>query len=387
LSSSLPAWGLVLALAGGFAPGAAQGAEGKRVALVIGIGEYPNLPAELRLPHAREDVEAIAQILREKDGFEVMELKEGFATRQAIESFLVQSLPGMVGPADTLLIYIEAHGMGADFDDPYVLPYDARSEDIENTGMRISDLGRRVRDAVNVRALVLLTDTAHAGDLGGLALLGPNARSWPELPENTFILSASSMREPATEGLFAPLLVRAFSGEADASRDGVLTASELHRFILDQAVTASGDKMHPTDAGHYAPGLELFPVPAVVPVPVVGSETTPGPEPLPVEPTSAPVRERKRRWAVAVPALAGAAALAVPDFITYRRGRPKYAILSGDEPLPDGVDLESVYLSYKRLHTINWVTGIGAGVLAATGGFFALVPVQDGAAVGMSVRF
>jgi hypothetical protein len=88
-----------------------------------------------------------------------------------------------------------------------------------------------------------------------------------------------------------------------------------------------------------------------------------------------------------VPALAGAAALAVPDFITYRRGRPKYAILSGDEPLPDGVDLESVYLSYKRLHTINWVTGIGAGVLAATGGFFALVPVQDGAAVGMSVRF
>ncbi|MFH1466625.1 MAG: caspase family protein [Pseudomonadota bacterium] len=387
-SSKLLAPGLALALLGAATSSAAWAADGKRVALVIGIGEYPNLPPELHLAHARQDAEALARVLRDQDGFEVMELKDGFATRQAIESFLVQSLPGMVGPDDTLLIYIEAHGMGADFDDPYVLPADARPEDIENTGMRISELGRRVRDAVNVRALVLLTDTAHEGELGGLALLGPNARSWPDLPENTFILSASAMREPAAEGMFASILVRAFQGEADASGDGSLTASELHRFVLEQAATLSGDQMHPTEAGHCTPGLVLFQVPQA-PAPVA----TTAPPPPTVEPTPPPVipevpGDRHRRLAVGLPTLGAAALLEAGSLYAYIKGHKlEPVVVDRTEPVPEGEDGANLHARYTRMRKLNLGLGIGAGVLAATGGFFVLVPVQDGAVASMSLRF
>ncbi len=369
--------------------------DGKHVALVVGVGEYAHLPAELHLEHARADAEAVAKALREHAGFEVMELKDGFATRQALESFLVDSLPTMVGPDDTLLIYIEAHGMGADFDDPYVLTYDAKPDDIENTAMSIAELGRRVRDAVDVKALVLLTDTAHAGDLGGLALLGPNAKSWPDLPENTVILSASSPREPSVDGLFAPVVVAAFQGQADRSGDGVLTASELHRFIIDKVPEASDDKVHPAEAGDYSAGLEICLVtppaeattePTAVPEPVVEAqpEVSPGTE---IQPPTTDDPGKKRRWAIAAPALGASAIMAGGSVFAYSRGRNFHDVVFREVQVPEGEEYVTHYDSYTQWRKLNYAFGVAAGVLAVTGGVFAVVPIQDGASMGVSFEF
>ncbi len=361
---------------------------GKHVALVVGVGEYANLPAELHLEHARADAELVAAALREHAGFEVMELKDGFATRKAIESFLVESLPGMVGPEDTLLIYIEAHGMGADFDDPYVLTYDAKPEDIQATAMSIAELGRRVREAVDVKALVLLTDTAHAGELGGLALLGPNAKSWPDLPENTVILSASSPREPSTDGLFAPIVAKAFEGEADRSGDGTLTASELHRFIIDRVPEASGDTVHPAEAGDYEAGLVICSVTPPPPEPATVAQDPSGdPQPLPTEPLPEPSTDRNRRWGIAAPSLGASVLLAGGSAFAYSKGRSKKAVVFHEAVVPEGQDYGDYYDSYARWRSLNWGLGAAAGALALTGGFFAVVPVQDGATVGLSFDF
>ena len=370
-------------------PGLASAADGKHVALVVGVGEYAHLPTELHLEHARADAVAVAEALRDHAGFEVMELLDGFATRQALESFLVESLPNMAGPDDTLLIYIEAHGMGADFDDPYVLTYDASPDDIQNTAMSIADLGHRVREAVDVKALVLLTDTAHAGDLGGLALLGPNAKSWPDLPENTVILSASSPREPSIEGLFAPIVVRAFQGEADRSGDGVLTASELHRFIIDQVPEASEDQVHPAEAGDYQAGLAICAVtpPAVPePTPVTQPEVQPTPT-TPVQPPPGDEGGKKRRWVVAAPALGLSAIMAGGSVFAYSKGRPYQDVVFHKADVPDGEEYSTIYNRYQRWYTLNRSLGVAAGVLAVTGGFFAVVPVQDGATVGVAFDF
>ena len=361
----------------------------RNVALVIGIGEYPKLPPEFALPHAAQDASALAEVLRKRAGFEVMELKDGFATRQAIEAFLVQSLPTMVGAQDTLLIYIESHGMGADFDDPRVLPSDASAESLEATSMSVSELGRRVREAVNVRALVLITDTAHPGEIGGLALLGPHAKSWPDLPENTVILSASSPREPSIEGLFAPILVHAFEGAADASGDGTLSASELHRFVVEQVPERSGDQVHPAEAGDYAPGLPLWTVLPAPSAPAPVATVVPEPAPVPAaaaEPPAAP-RVRHRRWAVATPALGASALLAGGAVVAYRRGQDLSPVVFHEQDLPVGGDYDTTYSAYSRWYRANLVLGISAGVLAATGGFFALVPVGDGVAAGLHARF
>ncbi len=375
----------MLALAGCLAAApTALAADGKHVALVVGVGEYAHLPAELHLEHARADAEAVAAALREHAGFEVMELKDGFATRHALESFLVESLPTMVGPSDTLLIYIEAHGMGADFDDPYVLTYDAQPDDIQSTAMSIADLGHKVRDAVDVKALVLLTDTAHSGELGGLALLGPNAKSWPDLPENTVILSASSPREPSIEGLFAPIVVQAFEGRADRSGDGVLTASELHRFIIDKVPEASDDTVHPAEAGDYPAGLVICDVTPPPPEPVVEAQ----PNPLPgVQPPPGDEPGNKRRWGVALPALGASALMAGGSVFAYSKGRPLEDVVFREVEVPEGTTYADMHKSYSRWATLNRSLGVAAGVLAVTGGFFALVPVQDGASVGVSFEF
>jgi len=371
------------------ASGTASADDGKHVALVVGVGEYAHLPAELHLASARADAEAVAAALRDHAGFEVMELKDGFATRQALESFLVDSLPPMVGPDDTLLIYIEARGMGADFDDPYVLTYDAEPDDIENTAMSIAELGRRVRDAVDVKALVLLTDTAHSGELGGLALLGPNAKSWPDLPENTVILSASSPREPSIEGLFAPIVVQAFEGGADRSGDGLLTASELHRYVIDRVPEASDDAVHPAEAGDYPAGMVIASItPPAEPAtaPAVADEPTALPEVVdPAQPGAA--SERSRRWGIAAPALGASAILAGGSVFAYSRGRPLEDVVFREADVPDGQTYADIYNSYERWYTLNVGLGVAAGVLAATGGVFAVVPVQDGATFGVAFDF
>ncbi len=386
--SSFSSTGIALATLGTLAASpAALAGEGKHVALVVGVSQYAHLPAELHLAQASADADAVAQALRDHAGFEVMQLKDGFATRQALESFLVESLPTMVGPSDTLLIYIEARGMGADFDDPYVLTYDAKPEDIENTAMSIAELGRQVRDAVQVRALVLLTDTAHAGELGGLALLGPNAKSWPDLPENTVVLSASSPREPSIEGLFAPVVVRAFQGEADRSGDGLLTASELHRFVIDQVPEASGDAVHPAEAGDYPPGLlicTITPPEAPPPAPVASDVPGPIPEPQPGPDTGS---ERSRRWVIAAPALGASAILAGGSVFAYSKGRKLESVVFYETDVPAGEDYANYYDPYKRWRSLNWGLGAAAGIMAATGGFFAVVPVQEGAAAGISFDF
>jgi hypothetical protein len=383
-TSHLPLRSLAL-LAGALAAApAASAAGGKHVALVVGVGEYAHLPAELHLEHARADAEAVAAALRDHAGFEVMELKDGFATRQALESFLVESLPTMVGPSDTLLIYIEAHGMGADFDDPYVLTYDARPDDIQSSAMSIADLGHKVRDAVDVKALVLLTDTAHSGELGGLALLGPNAKSWPDLPENTVILSASSPREPSIEGLFAPIVVQAFEGQADRSGDGVLTASELHRFIIDRVPEASDDTVHPAEAGDYEAGLVICDVTPPPPAPVAVAQPTTPAEPAPSTEEQA---ARQRRWGIALPALGASALMAGGSVFAYSRGRPLQDVVFQNAEVPEGETYVDYHRRYSRWTTLNRSLGLAAGVLAVTGGFFAVVPVQDGASVGVSFEF
>ncbi len=365
----------------------ALAAEGKRVALVVGVGEYANLPAELHLAKARADAQALSKVLQEDAGYEVMQLLDGFATKQAIESFIVESLPGMVGPQDTLLLYFEAHGMGADFGDPYILPYDAKPDDIEGSAMSISDLGVRIREAVDVTGLVLITDTAHAGEINGLALLGPNAKSWPDLAENTVILSASSPREPSPDGLFLPILVQALQGGADYSGDRTITASELQRYLVDKVPGASGDAVHPAEAGNYSPGLAIceLPEPTEAPPPVA-DEPTPEPEPIARE-TREKTEGRHRRWGVAVPLLASAAVLEGLSIVFYAQGQGSADVVFHEADVPEGEDYGTYYSKYSKSHRLNLGLGIAAGVVAAAGGFFAIVPLQGGAAVGLQTRF
>ncbi|MFD3560452.1 caspase family protein [Streptomyces sp. NPDC058686] len=102
--------------------------EGRRRALVIGIGQTPDLDQDEHLSHrfprldcAPEDVELVGTALRQSS-YEVRQLHDpgGFALLGALRKFFESCAPG-----DTAFLYVSCHGTTIDGRD-YLLPFDAQ---------------------------------------------------------------------------------------------------------------------------------------------------------------------------------------------------------------------------------------------------------------------
>ena len=86
--------------------------DGNYWALIIGINEYPNLPASMQLQAARADAQEVATVLQKRYGFakeRMIQLYDKKASRDEIITAL-ESLGGAVGEKDSLLIYYAGHG-------------------------------------------------------------------------------------------------------------------------------------------------------------------------------------------------------------------------------------------------------------------------------------
>ncbi len=254
VSSSLPR---TLALALGLVPALAvpSTAHAERVAVVIGIGSYAKLDPSLALPQASEDARALAQALERDGGFDqVLPLYDALATRSAIRDLLLENLPGQLDAEDSLLVYFAGHGLGGDFGEPYLLPYDVDPADLEGTALAVAELGSSLRNSLRVGSLVMITDAVHDQQLDGLVLMGPNAKSWPDAADEFFSLSACSPKELPGATPFGRLLAEGVSGAADSETDGQVTAHELVRFLLDR-MASEAPGAHPAESGSYNPGL------------------------------------------------------------------------------------------------------------------------------------
>lgn len=361
--------GAALLLAAGLAGSTAEAAPPRRVALVVAVGDYARLPEALDLAHARADAEELARVLREDGGYEVQEFLDRFATRSAVQSFLSDVLPGMVGPEDTLLVYFGGHGLGADFDDPRMLLYDADPADLAGTALAVAEVAERLR-SLEVGALVVITDTAHPGALEGLALQGPHAKSWPELPSDTLLLSATSPRETVPDGVFVPVLTRALRGAADYDQDRQVTAAELVRLLVEQVPLQSGGAAHPVEAGGHGPNLVVAPVQGV---------------PLPPGVLDAPTLSTRRKVGLGV--LGGAALLAGGSTTAWLAGRPLAPVVFHEEAPGAGQDYGTTWDRYRTLWALHVGLAAASGVALLTGGALWLVPVDGGAAVGGTLSF
>ena len=150
-----------------------------------------------------------------------------------------------------ILFYFVGHGVGGDFDDPYLLAYDSDPSAVQSTSIHVKELGQSLQTWIPAGNFALITDAAHEGTLDGLALLGPSAQSWPDMGSSTFQLSASALREVGKEGAFAPHFIDAVTGGADTDKNGIVTASELRRYLVLAVPQATGNLQNPSDAGKY----------------------------------------------------------------------------------------------------------------------------------------
>ena len=344
-------------------------AAARRVAVVVGISQYQSLPAELQLPAARENARAF---LEDEGGYdEVHLLLDGVATREAVQNLLLGTVASELSPGDTLLWAFVGHGIGGDFGDPTLLTWDSHLDDPDGTALHLQDLATALVQKTHGVDLVIVTDAAHDGAANGVAMMGPSAKSWPPVLGNVFLLSAAAPEEVAPDGMFVPLLVEGMRGGADANLDGQVTASELHRHLLVAVAEATGDTVHPAEAGRYDPNLVVSkasraPVTAVRPI----DPTTP----------AEPVHKRHFGGPVSY-SMMGVGALTLGfGFWSYSKALGLCDSSGQTRVCPDTPE-------YRSQKTKAYV-GYGLGGLLLAGGFgLAFVPLDGGGLGSWSATF
>jgi uncharacterized caspase-like protein len=177
LLSLLP-WGLLALLVSAVVPASAQTPQHeKRIALVVGNGNYAKEP----LATAANDAGLIAQTLQAA-GFDVIGARDldGDTLRKSFRDFVQKA---EAAPADTVaMVYFAGYGIQLAGEN-YFIPVDSaisRDTDIPIEGMRISDYTRQLA-SLPLKASIVVLDAARQQPFiqggtpiaGGLALVEP----------------------------------------------------------------------------------------------------------------------------------------------------------------------------------------------------------------------
>jgi len=268
----------------------------RNLAIVIGINQYVNgIPA---LKTAVNDARKIAHTLETKYQYQVLRLLDedasGVHLRELFAAFEEQTLPLPDGsktqlhPDDRLLFYFAGHGIALDAldnaDGPvgFLVPQDAR---MDNDSSLLPM--KRLHDALLAlpcRHLLVILDCCFAGAFrwAGQRDAVRSQKMYRERYERFIsgcaqqVITSAADDEKAADSLyrfgqrseheghspFAELLLKGLSGEADYSRDGAITATELYVYIHGELGKTSAkqtpgfSQLKRHDKGEY-----IFPIP------------------------------------------------------------------------------------------------------------------------------
>ncbi|MBI5410522.1 MAG: SUMF1/EgtB/PvdO family nonheme iron enzyme [Nitrospirae bacterium] len=227
---------------------------GKSWAVVIGIDDYESIP---QLRYAVADAKAVAETLRQR-GYQVSELYNQRATKDAIEGELTDKLAGRVGEQDRVVIFFSGHGETKTFKggkpQGYLLPVGAKKEELGRTGI---DMGRirSLADLLPSKHVLFLVDVCYGG-IAGTAFKSPKTYDADYLREITRergrqLITAGGPGQEALEGpewghsVFTYYLLQGLNkGLADLDGDGIIPASELHTYLARRVFDAAKDKGH-----------------------------------------------------------------------------------------------------------------------------------------------
>ncbi|MBP5976246.1 PD40 domain-containing protein [Brasilonema sp. CT11] len=284
----------------------------RSLAVVIGINHYVNGIPELKT--AVNDANQLARILEEKYQYQVLRLLDTEATKDKLTSLFTAfeeqtlTLPDgskiHVEPNDRFLFYFAGHGFAQDAldnaDGPagFLVLQDGQQDD--STWLPMQQL----HDALvklPCRHMLIILDCCFAGTFRWAGRNRQVVRAHKLYQEryDRFIagcahqvITSAADDEKAADYLysfgqrgenqchspFAELLFKAFSGEADYTKDGVITATELYVYLRDNITSKQTPeicvlKRH--DKGEY-----IFPVPGfdrnqLKPAPKLNEKTNP----------------------------------------------------------------------------------------------------------------
>ncbi len=256
-------------------PAAAPATIPRGYALIIGIANYKNLPANEQLDYSERDADAIYSVLISPEGGNfraenVHRLTGSKATLANLKQELESWLPSVAKADDRVFIYFAGHGF-IQGGRAYLAPYDLDPKNIPGTGYPMDTLGNVAGSRIKAKWKVLVTDSCHSGAITPDADAVAYNRSLLDLSRSMFLLTASRDRERSFEskdwggghGIFTYYVVKGLEGEADEDGDGIVTADELADYTRRNVREATKGMQNPTsDRGSFDPKMGLSYIPA-----------------------------------------------------------------------------------------------------------------------------
>ncbi|MEQ1947150.1 MAG: caspase family protein [Bryobacteraceae bacterium] len=238
-------------------------------ALIVGIGAYKNLPANMQLEYSERDADALYSILISPEGGNfraenVHRLTGAQATLANIKREMETWLPSVAQEQDRVIIYFAGHGFIAN-GRGYLAPHDLDPKNIESTGYPMDTLGQVAGSRIKAKWKVLLTDACHSGAISPEDVASLN-KGFLDLSRSMFSMTASRDRERSFEskdwggghGIFTYYVVKGLEGEADEQGDGIVTADELSNYVRRNVREATKGQQNPTaDRGSFDPNMLL----------------------------------------------------------------------------------------------------------------------------------
>lgn len=232
-------------------------------AVVVGVSEYPKLDKSLQLKYTERDADAMYSILISREGGNfraenVRKLTGAKASLANIKQAIEVWLPSVAQENDRVIVYFAGHGFVYQ-GKVYLAPADFDRANPSGSGYSTEQLGAAFGSKIKGKWKVLLTDSCHSGaaatDTDSQTI---NSRLL-DLNRSLFSLTASRDRERSFEspnwggghGIFTYYVVKGMEGEADESKDGIITADELASYVTYNVRKATENKQNPTIGGSF----------------------------------------------------------------------------------------------------------------------------------------
>ena len=237
-----------------------------KYAVVVGIARYSDTAGGITsLQFADRDAQDFRDFLLSPDGGSfpkdnVRVLLNEDATAQNVRSALFTFLT-KAQPQDEVVLYIAGHG-APDPNDPrnlYLLTYDTKLDDMGGTAFPMWQLQDVFTRVLKAKRVVTFADTCHSYGFSG-ERRGKKSNNLVNQyvakaanDSDRAVITASDISQLSYEsdkwggghGVFTFFLLKGLRGEADANKDGTVTAGELFAFIHDNVDKATSGNQSP----------------------------------------------------------------------------------------------------------------------------------------------
>ncbi|MGD2150964.1 MAG: protein kinase [Desulfobacterales bacterium] len=218
-------------------------------ALVVGVSDYDSWPD---LPYAKKDAQDVARVLK-KMGFKVKTILNPSSSDL---TKALNSLTYKYGQKSdrAILFYYAGHGETEKLADGtklgYIIPKDCPllrddPEDFVNKAISMKDIeaySLRIRS----KHVLMLFDSCFSGSLFSLARAVPeDITEKSTLPVRQYITAGTEDEAVPDQSMFKRCLLLGLEGDADLTRDGYITGTELGLYLSDKVIQNTHRAQHP----------------------------------------------------------------------------------------------------------------------------------------------